>query len=105
MRPRPAVAVGLFVAFIAGKADAGDPVGQRVAREAQMRAAAAGVLPDFVMVASDVGPVIDIGVPLGLIGRGRIGAGAVAVALIAEFGKVAWAAIRTGYEHLLMCLM
>ena len=66
---------------------------------AQMRAAAARMLPDFVVVAGRVQPVVDIGVPRLLIGRGRIGTRAVAVALVGEFGEVARAAIGAGDDH------
>ncbi len=51
------------------------------------------------VVAGDVGPVVDIGVPCGLVGGGGIGARAVAVALVGEFRHVARAAIGTGDQH------
>ena len=71
----PAVPVRSAVAGVAREADARDLVRQRVAGDGQMRAAAARMLPDLVVVAGRVQPVIDIGVPR-LPGRSRRGRGA-----------------------------
>ena len=72
---------------------------QRVAHDPQMGAAAAGMLPDLIVVAGRVQPVVDIGIPGVEILRGGVGALAVAVALIGELDDVARAAIGTGDQH------
>src|SRR6185312_15550952 len=77
---------------------------QRVAHDPDMRAAAAGMLPDLVVVAGRVQPVIDIFVPCFEILRRGLRALAVAVALIDELGHVARAAIRTGNQHRLFLM-
>ena len=84
---------------LAREADAGNLVGQRVAHYGQKRPTAAGVLPDLVMLAGRIEPVIDIGIPGRLIGTGLIGARAVAVALVGIFRYVAGSAIGAGDQH------
>src|SRR5690606_36253733 len=86
-------------AVVAREADASDLVRHRVAHDPEVGAAAARVLPDLVMLAGRIHPVVDIGVPCRLVGRSGVGASAAAFFPINEFGGVARAAIGACDDH------